>query len=215
MSEIVVSRRIFIAGANGATGRTLLSLQKAQEADLVPHYRPKSAQGKTLHPQAAVLDLTDAQALETAMQGCTTVMQLIGTMRKRFSTGDTYETSDIDTTQYLVDAAKRCGVDHVVLLSSVGAGNPTGAYLKAKAKAEAIVTESGLDYTIFRPSAFHGAGHRAPPGMRFLMGALGMHRFRPILIEELAASLLHVAQTETFKGQVLEGLSLWDVVAAS
>ena len=149
------------------------------------------------------------------MQGCTTVMQLIGTMRKRFSTGDTYETSDIDTTQYLVDAAKRCGVDHVVLLSSVGAGKPTGAYLKAKAKAEAIVTESGLDYTIFRPSAFHGAGHRAPPGMRFLMGALGMHRFRPILIEELASSLLHVAQTGTAKGQILEGLNLWEVVAAS
>ena len=208
-------RRIFIAGANGATGRTLVNLPQAQTANLVPHYRPKSAQGKTLHPQAAVLDLTDAQALDTAMQGCTTVMQLIGTMRKRFSTGDTYETSDIDTTQYLVDAAKRCGVDHVVLLSSVGAGKPTGAYLKAKAKAEAIVTESGLDYTIFRPSAFHGAGHRAPPGMRFLMGALGMHRFRPILIEELASSLLHVAQTGTAKGQILEGLNLWEVVAAS
>ena len=92
-------RRIFIAGANGATGRTLVNLPQAQTANLVPHYRPKSAQGKTLHPQAAVLDLTDAQALDAAMQGCTTVMQLIGTMRKRFSTGDTYETSDIDTTQ--------------------------------------------------------------------------------------------------------------------
>ena len=206
------SRRIFIAGANGATGRTLLSLPKAKEAHLVPHYRPKSAEGQTLHPQAAVLDLKNAQALDAAMQGCTTVMQLIGTMRKRFSTGDTYETSDIDTTQYLVDAAKRCGVDHVVLLSSVGAGNPTGAYLKAKARAEAIVTESGLDYTIFRPSAFHGAGHRAPPGMRLVMGALGMHRFRPILIEELASSLLHAAQTRTSKGQILEGLNLWQVV---
>ena len=141
-------RRIFIAGAIGATGRTLMTLPQAQDANLVPHYRPTSAEGQTLHPQAAVLDLTDAQALDAAMQGCTTVMQLIGTMRKRFSTGDTYETSDIDTTQYLVDAAKRCGVEHVVC-QLCGCGQATSAYLKAKAKAEAIVTEGGLDYTIF------------------------------------------------------------------
>ena len=47
------------------------------------------------------------------------------------------------------------------------------------------------------------------------MGALGMHRFRPILIEKLASSLLHVAQTGTAKGQILEGLNRWEVVAAS
>ena len=85
-----------------------MNLSQARDADLVPHYRPKSAQGKTLHPRAAVLDLTDADELDAAMLGCTTVMQLIGTMRKRFSTGDTYETSDIDTTQYLMDAAAVC-----------------------------------------------------------------------------------------------------------
>ena len=129
---------------------------------------------------AAVLELADAPALETALSGaggaggCTTVVQLIGTMRKRFSTGDTYETSDIGTTQQLVDAAKKTGVDHLVLLSSVGAGSPMGAYLQAKARAEAIVRESGIPFTIFRPSAFVGEGHRPPPGMKLLTRALGL-----------------------------------------
>ena len=76
-----------------------------------------------------------------------------------------------------------------------------GAYLKAKAKADHR-DRKRLEFH-FSPFRLSRCGHRAPPGMRFLMGALGMHRFRPILIEELASSLLHVAQTGTAKGQIL------------
>ncbi len=206
-------RKLFVAGSTGATGRTLLPLATARGADIVPHLRPASAKGRELHPQAAVLDLADREALDEAMAGCTTVIQLIGTMRKRFASGDTYESSDIGTTRLLVESAKRCGVDHLVLLSSVGAGKPAGAYLHAKAEAESIVTGSGLDWTIFRPSSFDGEGHRPPPGMGLLTRALGMDRFRPIAIGQLAAVILHVACKGGPRGVVLEGRSLWDEVA--
>jgi len=208
-------RRLFIAGSTGATGRTLVPLASAGGVNIVPHLRPASAIGRDLHPQSAVLDLGDGDALDAALSGCTTVIQLIGTMRRRFAAGDTYETSDIGTTVQLVDSAKRCGVDHLVLLSSVGAGKPRGAYLQAKARAEAIVTGSGLDWTIFRPSSFEGAGHQSPPGMAFVTRALGMDRFRPIPIEQLAAAILHVACTGESRGEVLEGSSLWRVVEAA
>jgi len=208
-------RKLFVAGSTGATGRTLMPLATARGVDIVPHLRPASAQGRDLHPQSAVLDLDDAAALDAAMAGCTTVVQLIGTMRKRFSAGDTYESSDIGTTRLLVESATRCGVDHVVLLSSVGAGKPTGAYLRAKARAESIVTGSGLDWTIFRPSSFAGEGHRPPPGMALFTRALGMDRFRPIPIGQLAATILHVACTGEPRATVLEGTSLWAQVDAA
>ena len=120
-------RRIFVAGSTGATGRTLVRLATGLEVDIVPHLRPRTAEGRTLHPQATVLDLTDAPALDAALTGCTTVLQLIGTMRKRFADGDTYESSDIGTTRCLVESALRTGVDHLVLLSSVGA-DPSRRY---------------------------------------------------------------------------------------
>jgi uncharacterized protein YbjT (DUF2867 family) len=191
----------------------VLRLGAARGAALVPHVRPKSSGHAP--PGAAVVDLADTEALTRAMAGCTTVLQLIGTMRKHFSTGDTYETSDIGTTRQLFAAARPAGVDHFILLSSVGAGSPTGAYLRAKAEAERLVRESGLPFTLLRPSAFIGEGHRAPPLMKGLTRLLGLSRWEPIPIEELGAALLHVALTRAPLNAVLEGDSLWEVVRAA
>ena len=64
--------------------------------------------------------------------------------------------------------------------TSLGAG-AVGAYLQMKGRCEAIVKESGLRWTIFRPSSLvspddgpegtHGA-RRAPPGQALIFGAL-------------------------------------------
>lgn len=203
-------RRIFVAGATGATGSTLFA--NHDDEHLVPHVRPQTAAKGGAHPRAAVVDLADVDRLAEVLSGCTTVVQLIGTMQKRFSTGDTYETSDIGTTRQLVDAAKRTPVDHFVLLSSVGAGRPIGAYLKAKAEAERIVTDSGIPWTIFRPSAFDGGGHQAPPLMGSITKALGMDKYRPIPIEDLARTLFQVAERRAPLNTILEGTALWDLV---
>lgn len=206
-------RRLFVAGSTGATGRVLVPTAKRLGLEVVPHVRPKTAAGSaSLDPAAAVLELSDHAALVEALRGCTTVVQLIGTMRKRFATGDTYELSDIGTTRQLVDAAKEAGCDHVVLLSSFGAGKPVGAYLKAKARAEALVTGSGLDWTILRPSAFEGGGHKPPPGMRWVTETLGLDRYRPITLDQLAQALLFVAAERAPLGVALEGTPLWQVV---
>jgi nucleoside-diphosphate-sugar epimerase len=205
-------RRVLVAGATGATGRTLLALPEARGLDLVPHVRPATARERGAPPGALVLDLEDGAALADALQGFTTVVQLIGTMRRRFSRGDTYETSDVGTTRALVSAARAAGVDHLVLLSSVGAGRPFGAYLEAKARAEALVAGSGLDFTIFRPSAFEGAGHRPVPGLAVATRVLGLDRLRPIAVDTLARAILHVAITRDPPCAVLEGASLWFVV---
>lgn len=204
------ARRLFVAGATGATGRTLMRLAGTKGAPAVPHARPKSV--ARAPPGAAVVDLSDHAGLVAALRGCTTVVQLIGTMRKRFAAGDTYETSDIGTTRQLVDAAKDAGVDHLVLLSSVGAGKPRGAYLKAKAEAERLVRDSGLPYTIFRPSAFVGEEHQ-PPRLLVRLASLAPARYRPIRLEQLARAILHVALARAPLGTVLEGAPLWDEVA--
>ncbi|MBZ0251870.1 MAG: NAD(P)H-binding protein, partial [Candidatus Methylomirabilis sp.] len=190
MSAEFAPRRLFVAGATGATGRVVVRLAEEQGVDVVPHLRPKSA-AKGAHPKAAVCELSDAPALEAAMRGSSTVMQLIGTMRKRFAAGDTYESSDIATTVYLAEAARKCAVDHFILLSSVGAGSPVGAYLKAKALAEEAVVRSGVPYTILRPSSFDGGGHRPPPGTYLLTRLPGLGKYRPIALEDLARTLLH------------------------
>lgn len=179
--------------------------------DLIAHTRPRPGR----EPGASCFELGDHARLVQALSGVTTAMQLIGTIRKRFAEGDTYESSDIRTTEQLARAAREAGVDHLILLSSTGAGRPMGAYLQAKAKAERIVTESGIPFTIVRPSAFDGDRHHAPPGLAAVTKLLGLSRFRPIRVEQLAQTLLHVATTRSAVGEVLEGDTLWREVEAA
>ena len=200
-------RKLFVAGASGVTGRAVMKLGGD---DLVPHMRPREGRSGP-----GIFELSDADALTRALSQCAAVLQLIGTMRNRFAAGDTYETSDIGTTRQLVEASKRAGtIDHFLLLTSVGAGSPVGAYLKAKAEAERIVRESGIPYTIFRPSSLIGEGRKPPPGMSGFTKLFGMHKYRPITVEQVAGAMLRVARERSHLGEALEGKSLWEVVDA-
>ncbi|MFY2556956.1 SDR family oxidoreductase [Corallococcus terminator] len=211
------SRLLFVAGATGATGRNVVKQALARDVPLIAHVRPKSADTEPAKswPRKAVVELASGAPLAEAMKGSTTVLQLIGTMRKRFASGDTYETSDIGTTRQLVEAAKHAGVDHLVLLSSVGAGRPVGAYLKAKAEAERLVRESGIAWTVVRPPAFEGEYHRPPALLRTLSKLPLLGGLRPIHLDQLAAVLLHVAVKRAPLNTVLEGDSLWNEVAST
>lgn len=199
-------RALFIAGATGAVGRTVCRIARAKAIPHTAHLRPgRDPEG---FERPSIFRLDDADALDGALAGCTTVLQLIGTVRKRFARGDTYESSDIATTRQLVESARRVGVDHFVLLSALGAGRPVGAYLKAKARAESLVTGSGIPFTIFRPSVFDGEGRHAPPGLDAIGRLPGLAKIRTVHVEDLAGALLDVAVERAPLDTVLAGRAL-------
>jgi uncharacterized protein YbjT (DUF2867 family) len=206
-------RRIFVAGSTGAVGQRVVALAAARGLSLLAHARPRP--DRAAPEGAVVFALEDHAALVQALQGCTTVLQLVGTMKKRFASGDTYASSDVATTEQLVRAANEAGVDHVVLLSSVGAGRPVGAYLAAKARAEAVVRSGGVPFTIVRPSSFQGGGHEAPPGLGAVSRVPGLDALRPIAIDALAAALLHVASRRAPLGAIVDGEVLHALTAAA
>ncbi len=223
---MVAAMRIFVAGATGATGQVFIPMATAAGHELKLHVRVKTASRSPLarDPRARILDLDDAPALRSALAGCDAVVSFVGTMRSRFKAGDTYESSDIASTRQLAEAAVATKVPRFLLLSSFGAGS-IGAYLKMKEQCERIVKESGLAWTIFRPSALvspdesaagtHGA-RKAPAGSGVVFGALrklpGLRGVaddvRPIPIAVLCDAFLRVL-AEPRDGQVLEGRDLW------
>jgi len=223
---MVARMRIFVAGATRATGRVFIPRALAAGHDVVFHVRPQSADKSPLgkDPRARVLDLADASALADAMAGCEAVISFVGTMRNRFKAGDTYESSDIGSTQQLVGGAKGAGATRFILLSSFGAGS-LGAYLQMKGKCEAIVKGSGLRWTVLRPSALvspengaegtHGV-RRSPLGASAVFGAMralpGLAGFaddvRPIPIEVVCDATLRLL-THPRDSAILEGRDLW------
>lgn len=216
--------RVFLAGATGATGQVFVPIATEAGIDLLLHVRPASA-ARLRDPRARVFDLLDGPALREAVHGCDAVVSFVGTMRSRFGSGDTYETSDVSSTRHLADAAVSKGVPRFLLLSSVGAGG-AGAYLQMKGECERIVRESGLGWDIFRPSALvspsggatshHGRRTVIPGAMAigaFLRTVPGLRGiaddYRPIPLTVVSRAFLRALQQPP-GNRVWQGSDLWE-----
>ena len=201
----------FVAGATGYTGRALMELFATRR-------RPTGSRGRTRARRAScadavVCDPRDVAKLTEGMRGCDAVVQLIGTVKARFADGD-YDAIDYGTTVALGEAAKAAGVPRLLLLSSVGAGSPRGAYLAVKRKTEEWVEKSGLEYTIVRPSMIVGEGRRAAQ----VLGVLTVSD--PVAARHRGAragARVPARARAARRGaeQILEGKSLWKLAEGS
>ncbi|SFG57286.1 NADH dehydrogenase [Halopelagius inordinatus] len=115
-------------------------------------------------------------------------------------------------TENVVRAAENNDVDRYVHLSALGADSdgPT-AYIRAKGRAEEVVTDSDLDYTIFRPSVVFGEGGEflsftkllAPPYVSPLPGG-GRTRFQPLWVGDFVPMLADAAEDDRHAGEIYE-----------
>lgn len=111
------------------------------------------------------------QGIETYVGDITDEAQLIEVLRtfqpdalvhlvgiiKEVPPAVTFERIHVGGTKAAVAAAKTVGLKKIIYISALGA-NPHGstAYFTTKAAAEKVVLESGIAYTIFRPSPMFG-----------------------------------------------------------
>ena len=220
-----MTNKLFIGGATGYTGRRVIEQLKAAGA-AAPVSWMRTGSRSAAPGYGAVVSATNAEVdkLAAAMQGCGAVLQMIGTTRAQFDEHTSYESVDIGTTEALVRAAERAGVPRFVLLSSIGAGKPMGAYLKAKARAEALVTGSKLNYVIVRPSFILGPGRSAPralvpvaKALKALPGVGGLgESVHGIEVEDLARLMIYGASAPLNGKSVLwEGAMLWQALKES
>jgi NADH dehydrogenase len=110
----------------------------------------------------------------------------------------TYARVHIEGTRVVVEAMKRAGVRRLIHVSALGA-HPDGPteYFRTKAAAEQIVRESGLDWTILRPSLVHGPdGEFMQLLARLARGFLpmpllgpGEAKLQPIWVEDVARAV--------------------------
>jgi uncharacterized protein YbjT (DUF2867 family) len=151
------------------------------------------------------------------MDGCDAVLSTIGTTRARSGPGVSYETVDYGTTALLLAAARAVKARHFVLMSSIGAGRPVGPYLAWKARAERAVIDSGVPFTIVRPSFLTGEGRPFPRIADAAVDALArlpllsgpLRDFRSIPIHVLAWNFVRILTARGDLGKILTGRDLW------
>lgn len=230
--------KVFVAGATGFTGRAMATLELP--ADLTLQVRSQDRASKVFpgDERACVVDVNDVRACADVLAGHDALIQLIGTVRKRFDHENSYKTVDHDTTKSLLEAAavveeEHGHAPHVVLVSSVGAGVGLGTYLSWKKKTEQLVRDWAAAYrtrahTIVRPGIIAGDnGFDERPRMKalgaFLHGMsdtplhLGAALWRPMPVKTLARLLVEVAidpprpssRRRAAGKDIVDGKALW------
>jgi len=207
---------ILITGATGYIGRHLVARLVAQgerprclvrnqqrAASILPADKVELVEGATTRPAS----------LEAALQGVETVIHAAFlTADRKQSAGNQYAETNVSGTANLVKAAKVAGVRRMIEISGLGTKpDKPGSYMQGRYQSEQMLIESGLSWTIIRPSVLFGEGApfikglvdliRTAPVLPLIGG--GKTLFQPIYVEDVVTIILKVlAEPERTAGKI-------------
>jgi NADH dehydrogenase len=195
--------KIALTGGNGFVG-SHLTHELLRDGQEVVQIARKPCPSKESNPRVSFFpaSIDDENALARAFEGCASVAHLAGINREIGN--QTYERIHVEGTRKTVAAAKRAGVQKIVLSSFLRARPNCGsAYHESKWKAEEIVRNSGLDYTVLKAGVIYGPGDQMlghlAKALRYLpvFALVGMKEktLRPLAIEDLV-NVLRVSLVE-------------------
>jgi NADH dehydrogenase len=207
---------ILVTGASGFVGSHLLPELLGAGHRVVAVVRSTESGAKVTRRLPAELvanvelrigDVDRPATLAPALVGVEAVIHLVAIARDS-NGGRQLLAVNLDGTRNLIAAMQASGVRRLVHLGALGVADREELhYGKSKARAERAVAESGLDWTILKPSLLFGPGDgffnivaglvRLSPGIVPVPGD-GKSRFQPLHVADLALCLrLSLERPET------------------
>ncbi|WP_144922857.1 complex I NDUFA9 subunit family protein [Halorubrum salsamenti] len=209
--------RVLVAGGTGFIGSYLCRAlaDAGHEVTALSRSPSDTPEGVV----SATGDVTDYDSIAGAVEGQDAVVNLVALSPLFEPKGGNVMHDRIHRggTESLVRAAEESDAQRFVQLSALGA-DPDGdtAYIRAKGEAEEIVRESGLDWTVFRPSVVFGEGGEFVSFTKRLKGMFapgvplyplpggGKTRFQPIHVEDLVPMLVAALEGDEHVGETYE-----------
>ena len=205
---------VLVTGGSGFVGRHLCR-------ELVDRGHSVTALARDPDPDVlppavdtAMGDVTAYDSIEAAFEGMDAVYNLVALspLFKPSGGDEMHDRIHRGGTENCVRAAEAHDVERFVQMSALGA-DPDGDthYIRAKGRAETVVRDSALSWTIFRPSVVFGDGGEflsftrmlTPPFLAPLPGG-GKTRFQPIHIDDLVGMLADTIEDDRHAGETYE-----------
>jgi uncharacterized protein YbjT (DUF2867 family) len=190
---------VAILGGSGFIGRHLSHALAAEgyRVRVATRDRERAKRELILLPTVDVVyaNVHDPAELSAFVRGADAVVNLVGVLHQ--GRGDaSFEQAHVELARKVVAACRDGRVGRLLHMSALNAdpGGPS-VYLRTKGEAERVVRDSGLAWTIFRPSVIFGRGdgflNLFATILRFapvMMLASPNARFQPVFVEDVAAA---------------------------
>ncbi len=174
------SKRIFVIGATGTIGRATVQALVRQGHDVVCFIRARaekkiSSQAEVLFEGASIRygEVSDPYSISEQGFKNEKFDVLVSCLASRTGAPKDAWAIDHQAHIHVLEVAKSAGVAHFILLSAICVQKPLLAFQHAKLAFEKALMESGLTYSIVRPTAFFkslsGQIERVKKGKPFLL----------------------------------------------
>ena len=205
--------RLLIFGGSGFVGRALCrQLVAAGYARIIVPTRHRAhAKALSVLPGVTVLETRplDDDTLQALVAGADVVVNLIAILQ---GSEAAFEATHVHWPRRLVQACEAAGGRRLVHVSALGvAEDAPSRYLRSKARGEAVIRASGLDWRLLRPSVIFGAEDRFLNLFAELQQVLPVlplagatAQFQPVWVEDVAAALGQLIERPEAAGQVFE-----------
>ena len=192
-------------------GHEVVALVRTERAADTVTKRLTAAQRSAVRTRTG--DVTLAHTLPPSLDGVDAVVHLVAIPRDLRGGAD-LRLVNTEGTRALVEAMQAGGVLRLVHMGAMGVQDvPDLHYASSKSKAEALVREAGLDWTILKPSLQFGPGDgffniiadlvRLSPGLVPVPGR-GASRFQPVAVSDVARAIVASLADPSTIGQSIE-----------
>jgi len=186
-----------------AAGHEVRALARASARARAAQFPPgvTRAEGDALDPD-----------LEKHLGGIDAVVHLVGIIREA-PPAVTFERLHFEVTANALRAMKAAGVSRIVHMSALGAGpDSTTGYFKTKWRAETMVRESGLRWTVMKPSVIFGPGDEFLNMLSDQVRKLpvvpvigdGRYRLQPVAVADVAEGFARALALPSAEGRAFE-----------
>ncbi|WP_435176210.1 complex I NDUFA9 subunit family protein [Halorussus sp. AFM4] len=215
---------VLVAGGTGFIGTPLVRELDDRGHDVTVVARDPDEADLPASVERVRGDVTARDSIDAAFEGQDVAINLVA-LSPLFKPprGKTHASVHLGGTENVVAAAEDHGVRKLVQMSALDADPdaPT-EYLRAKGRAEQVVRDSGLAFTIFRPSVIFGDGGEFVPFTKKLstpyltpLPGGGRNRFQPIWVGDIVPMLADAVEPdhdgETYEIGGPEVLTMADV----
>lgn len=200
--------KIALFGGTGFVGGYLVNALLAAGHEPSVLIRPGSENKLANRDKCCVTagDISSDNAIETTLDGCDAFIYNIGILKAFPKKGVTFEKLHFDGVRRVANSAQELNVRRALLMSANGVKSPGTPYQDTKFRAEEFVKQSGLEWTIFRPSVIFGDSN----GLQEITNQL----YRELVKPPIPAVAFHTGWSPKGNGVVMSPVHIQDVADA-